>query len=558
MKNKFVKFFATTLALCTCASAFAACGGGDTSSSSLTQNSIQDGKTPILISCYGGGFGTDWLVSMLNKYNETLDGDYQFVKIQDSLESILTTSQKIISGVGGADIFIRDESDLMTLKTTGKLLDLSSVWTAKPDAAKPERTVKEKFYNAEILESAWTYNNAQYAIPYTMGTSGIVYDHDLFKQKGWLKKDQTTESGLSKGKDGIEGNYDDGLPETVAEYGTLLGKIRDAGMWPYILYDGIASAGTDHILNAIWAQYEGVESYRTAYSYNGKMYKPSTGESVTITPETGYKVYTEGEGKEKAIDFLNEYVFYAGYNKTDAYCKPEKGASHTESESKFIYSYDEKARIAMTVNGCWWENEARVTFDTHANRTRNPKVGYGKRDFRFLPLPYIDGQQMPKDESVFSVNTFGSIFAVKSTDDAKNQAILDFLTYFASDEGLMEFTKVSGIMPAYNFDIDAETLKTLTPFARNYYEIVHSDKVHIICPELYRYLSPLNYTSTNAPKPWNMTVEKVDYANVYSVYRAKNTDTQEEVLSWSEKIKTALRAEHNATSWAALYKEVMG
>lgn len=547
--KKFTKALAILFACLMACSSGLACGSGGNDGPNVD---LDGDKTTILIDVYGGGFGTDWAVDLCNSWNQSEEGkasDYQFTLL--SADGHLNTNGNIktyiASNANQADIYFTDDCDMtqFTLDATqDKLLDLTDVWNAKPDSQFPNRPIRDKFYFVEELENVWTSSSgAKLALPYTMGTSGIVYDKDLFSTMGWYFKDG---DNLTVGADGVEGTYDDGLPVTVADFQELLNKITGAGLIPFVVYGTVASAGTDHVINAISAQYEGVESFVNGFDYTGDVYRASG--NVTITPETGYKVFENAEGRAKGVKFVEDYILARNADKTFKYLYADSiNLNHKESESVYIYSHDEGTQIAMTINGAWWENEARGAFEEES-RIGNP--GYGERNFGFMPVPVIDGQNPASDKTIFSVNNFGSVFAVKSSDEAKNAAIKSFLTFYASNEGLNIFTKSVGVAPGYKFEVEQSVLEGLTEFGKTYYEICNSEKVEIVAPSVFKFLSPMNYKSTSAPERHKVLVGSSYYSPYEAMCALSTKKTASEIIAqWA--------SEWNEAKWTNLYNSVM-
>ena len=534
MKKILTKVLACAMAVTVGGAIFSGCVSGSGGGSG-------SGKNKIKISVYGGGFGSEWAVKMIGDYNQSSNGKYEFVKIQDYLDNNDTITAKILAGVTQADIFFTDQNDISQLMASGKLLNLKDVWEATPDANGEK--IRTKIYEADTMESLWSNAGGIYAIPYTLGVSSQIYDYDLFEDAGWFITDNSTASGYSKGLDGIEGTYDDGLPATEMEYADLLSKILDARMLPYTLMGSVSGGGIEHLRESIHAQYEGLQSYKTSYSYNGKMYIPSTGTTENITPETGYKTLTESEGRNKAIDFISQYVLKANYIDNDS-----KNSSHTEAEERFLFSHNSgMTQIAMTFNGCWWENEARPAFDSDSTR-HGAQYGFGKRRFGIMPTPALNGQNPDSNgKAYYSVNTFGSVFAVKSDDEEKNKAMIDFLTYFASDKGLATFTETVGVIPAYNFKLSENIYNNLTYYGKTYYDMLTAENTVIVMPTVYKYFSSINYETKNAPKRLAMTIDDYPYSYMIGAfYVGKSAD----------QMKNAIRNAWTETSWKQLLGEV--
>lgn len=496
-------------------------------------------KEVINVSLFSAGFGTEWLTDLLNDYNKTLTGNYQFNRIAENTNSIDTITDQITAGIVQADIYFNDTSDFQRLMRMNKLLDLTDIWDAKPDGT--DVTVRDKVLDSELYEAVYSYQGKIYGLPFSQGVSGIIYDHDLFVDANLLAKDATTANGLTKGADGKEGTFDDGLPTTMAEFTSLCDTIRNRQYWPLLYTDTVGGGITTPVMEIVAGLYNGLESYEATVTYSGKYTSPSTGTVTEITPATGYQAYAIDEGRVKAVEFLNDVLLNENYYDTTL-----EGINHTASEEHFLYSHGAgRTRVAMTVNGCWWEYEARNAFATDARRN-GARWGYGKRDFRFMPIPAVEGQSASMNgKAVFSTNADGSVFAVRSDDEEKNRAIRDFLTYFVSDEGLSYFATKTGSMPAYTFDL-GNRVEELTPFSRNCYEIMMSENTVILRPNLLEQLTPLCYLTTNPPERWQATINGFGYELAYDAV----------VRTSAEQYLSALRSRYDATSWKTIYDQV--
>ena len=149
--------------------------------------SIDPSKEVISISLFSAGFGTQWLDDLLNDYNATLTGNYQFNRIPENTNSIDTITDQLEAGIRSADIYFNDTSDFQRLmRSEGILLDLTSVWESKPDGT--ETTVRDKILDSDVYERAYSYDGKIYGIPFSQGMSGIIYDHDLFEDANFFAR----------------------------------------------------------------------------------------------------------------------------------------------------------------------------------------------------------------------------------------------------------------------------------------------------------------------------------------------------------------------------------
>ena len=503
---------------------------------------LNPNKETINISMYVAGFGSEYMKTIINKWNaEHADKNYQFNISMEHTDPVATIEDKISNGIKDADIYLNDDSGLHSLKNSGQLLDLTPVWTSEPDG--DGVGFEEKLRDVNMYKELYTgTDNKIYAIPWTQGVTGMLYDHDFFVEEGWLLEDSSTENGLTKGTDGIEGTFDDGLPSNVAEFRELCELISNTDFYPFIVSDKVPP--WIDVLETVMARYIGVESYITSYTLNGKYIDPATGAVTVITPQDGYRYNQINEGLKKGFDFLDEYIFSEDYR--DAYIA---GIDHIQQGERFIYSHN-YTRIAMFFDGCWWEREKKFAFDSDAQR-HGTKWGYGKRDIRYMPIPAYEGATSELEgKNVFITNNVGSIFALKSEDEEKNQAIIEFLTDLVTNESLKEFTNYTNCMTAYKCNMNEDELAALTPFGRNMYEIMNSDNVVIVHPTVYKQQS-LFYTSISIPYTrFGITFNGISYTDAFAAVAVQKRCTTEEYYE-------ALINRYDEESWKTVYNALV-
>ena len=353
---------------------------------------------------------------------------------------------------------------------------------------------------------------------------------------GWFRTDTSTASGLTKGTDGVEGTYDDGLPETYEQFKELLAKIRQAQMIPFIQTDMLGFDQMEFTAEAIWAQYDGYENYKTGVTYSGTYTSPSNPNKVVkVTPETGYKVYTENcmEGREKAMQFLTE-VFNNPANMYQG-----TGISHTDAQAIWLTSHNMQNPIAMLLDGDWWENEARRAFVEDSN-VNGEEYAYGNRTFRLMPVPAFEGQdESSNGKHFFARKMVNVVYAVKQADETKKQGVMEFLRAFASEKNCVNYTSCNGGRLAYDYTVSDEVKAKLTPFSRNIFEIFEDENTTIVNPDLLEKESPF----INPPDRWrNMTIAGTAYNNPLSAFKDGNVTVAQYMQS--------VCAAYDAESWA--------
>lgn len=486
---------------------FVACGGtGGTS--------IDPNKKQVWVSVFNGGFGDEWVQKTVDEFNLT-HTETQFLLTEPNKDVTSKIEMAIMSGTTEADVFFACESSVQSMMRRGALMDLSNVLSSKPDG-ESGKTVAEKMKAKDLFKQVYSYNDTWYALPFNESMAGYIYDHDLFLEEGFLLTQQDGIT-LTLGKDGKPNTYDDGLPVTMEEWDYMLTTIRSSGIYPFI-YSNNQSGYTSRIVEGLWEQYDGTENYEISYDYEGTYVKPSTGEEVSITPETGYLV-AEMEGREKALEFLENYATDKNRSAANAYVHPSSDYTTTDhriAQDKFVGGYKGRdsgdpnnMQIAMIAEGVWWENEARPMFNS---LVEEGEVGqeYGTRDFRFMILPNFEGQKGIDGNghgTVMAGGEHGAIFAKAQTDPVKIKAIEEFLAYVHSDAILKRcLIDVNCIRP-FDLTLSNDEFKQLTKFGQNAWTIYNdTENIAINRAQAGQYISELTYLPSVKPSRWTVTM----------------------------------------------------
>lgn len=500
-------------------------------------------KKQVFVSIFNGGFGYDWLETSAQEFNEAnpateiiiLPNPDAYTKIRSDLES----------GVSIYDIYFTNTPLIKEIAALGLVEPLDDVYEMKPDEG-IDRTIAEKIIKLDSFKSAFSHKDNIYALPNTDAMQGFIYDHDLFVENDWLFTNP--DGSLTLGKDGKAGTYDDGLPVDIEEWEELLANIKSTGIYPFIWNRKF----TDYLISineAMWAQYDGIENYMISYNYDGTYTNPSTGEQTLITPATGYLAY-QMEGKRKAIDFVDTYMTGRYFTGAQEYIHPKAkllGTSHRDAQDSYILGYKndpDNPRSAMIVEGVWWENEARTTFNSLYNKG-DATQKYGTRDFRFMPLPNMEGGD--NSVSVFNISENATIFIKKQKDPVKLDAAKRFIAYTCSDKVLKRFTLATNGMKPYDYTLTPDELSQLTNLGRNAYEIYHdTEHVALIRTSLERYISPMNYATTPSAQRW---LAKVGNSTPNEAFVALQTLNAEDY--WEE-----LLDYNNAEYWKRIYDQI--
>lgn len=491
---------------------------------------IDKSKTQIYLNVYDGGTGTSWIMDEANKFNQTLD-DYQIYIYEEKREASDIINE-VNAASGTASGYFTVDIAFQELINTDKLVDLTPILNKTVNGE--SRTIGEKLKNKESwLKLASKNGSGCYLLPYCDSVGGLVFDYGDFVENGWLfyadgKDAQVTaaldEQGISylnnggkliyksggnvnykegdrimtAGKDGKYGTYDDGQPQTIAEWDEMLGKIKaTANCYPFI-WPSLFESYTGMVQNALFAQLAGIEAFENYFAFDsdGKQVEMQDGSKKVITIENGYEYFGMKEIYQ-TIAFMETY-----FTSDNANPAIKDNTNHTDTQKRYLFapvSDGKIAQSAMICEGIWWENEAKKGVFPQVE-SKDSERGYGKRDYRFMLLPYIDGQKGIDGNgngSVIAGQDTGSFFVIKEKDSRKTEILLEFLALTLSDECLEKFTTETGVVRSYDYEISDENLAKMTPFARTVWSMYRDEEnIAIVRPFQERVKEPIVYATT--------------------------------------------------------------
>lgn len=493
------KFLAVLVGMLLLTGSFAGCG-------KVTQQ-IDTSKTQIYANTFNGGMGTDWLLKVAADFNASSE-EYQVLVADPNKDQYEIISSQIKTGVAVNDIFFNTNNLYIDLAMGDYLEPLDEVLDMKPDGPNG-LTVREKLRDPDMFLTPYVYEGSTYCLPFTDLILGFICDYDLCERRHWLVTDE--HGNISAGRDGKTGTYDDGLPVDMDEFDAMIDRIlADPDGIPFN-YSGGSVAYLNQIVQAVHAQYDGLEAFKTFYSYSGS-FKNANGNTVTVTPAEGYKVY-DMPGLQKSLEFLDEYFLNPAY--------------YTEKSDKATYAFDQAQTnfimgaagikgyqlSAFHIDGEWWENESRSTFNSLEGQG-NEAFAFGERDYRLMPIPTQDGAYGVDGEgngSTVAAIENGNIFVKKQTDEHKRQGIMEFLAYTCSDEALKTFSLYTGAMRPFNYTLEDDEIAGLTKLQQSVMELKQDPNIQIVRPELYKYLSTLNYMPASGPRHYDGTAKDGTY-----------------------------------------------
>lgn len=453
---------------------------------------LDDSKTTVVVGNWNGGVGDEWLTTAIKKFEEKY-ADYSFEDGKKGVQVILGsnnkttvggTSLKELIGTEGChdDIFFTEGVDYQWWAKSGKMLDITEYVKEPLKEFGEDKSIVDKM-NEDILGSM-TVDGKIYALPFWVGTYGMVYNATLFDEKEWYIAEDgsytNADGKLGKGPDGQAGTYDDGMPATYDEFFALLNQIKSDNSTP-ILWPGGSQDYLMWLIGEMAAENMGYDQFMMNYTFSGEaeLVKLDTvnyetmeyeTETVTITDENGYELGRQ-PGLLHAVKFA-EHLF-RDTSLYDANKCMSGSYKIAQSQLDFIRNttISSKKDFAILIDGTWWENEATAAFE-ETYGTNATKYD-AEMDYKLMPLPKATAELVGTENLMISpLNAF--CFIKSDIAEEKKEAAIKFLQFVHTDDQMTEFTKITGLTKAYDYEIDEEGL---TSFGKSVLEAAENSRI---------------------------------------------------------------------------------
>lgn len=524
MNKKILKTMAAVLSISV---ALAATGCG--SMNEPVNPDVDTSKTQLSIGVYDGGLGQEWTRAVATKFEEKYantsfeDGKLGvqvmiYGKGQKASYEPSVLIPNIQNKIATDDVYYTANSDLNRFVKAGVCAEITDALTEKVYAEGGDLATTNEGKSFSLLDKMDDYfvesykmdGDKYYAFPFEDSTLGIVYDADLFEKKHWE------------------------VPKTMAEFYTLLGKMVKANVTPFT-WTGANEFYYTPITTTIVAQYEGIEAANQNLFYNG------TYNGTEITEENAYLLANQ-QGKLEALKFLRQITSNTNYYSGLAFGSSQ---GHKDAQIEYIMSVVKEAngggnRIAMLIEGEWWENEARATFNEMGSNLE--EYGYGKRNFKFLPMPKIEGQKLGEDKRIISSFSNGSVAFVNKNSSKKYLAKL-WIQFMHQNSSLATFTTYTGSVLPYSYTL-GELYNGMTPFAQSVWDVRH-DKNTVI----YRTSYACDYRRNGTLKMGGIAEEIKKESTTTSALKAFWLDSK---LTAEDYFNASIA--YYTENWAASYK----
>lgn len=457
------------------------------------ERTIDKDKTQLYIFNYDGGFGSDWINSVIPLFEEHY-AETSFEEGKKGVEVIADNETYNLS----ADQFKNSRDALFFLENVdyyygiaaGAYRDISD-WMAEPISDFNEPSVESKLNSYGESNAAYyqTADGKFYGAPFHEGMCCIIYDIDLFEDKDlyFSKEYDTTKNGTaltswvgktgdrSKGPDDEYSTYDDGLPATYDDFFVLLQRMKDKGVIPFT-WSGKEIVYTSRVLYSMWADYEGEDQFMLNYNLNDKatdLIDVDANGNITkrsetdINPQNGYLLQKQA-GKYHVLKFAERLISdTTNYPQDLAFSGSE---AQSNAYSTYLYSKYKGEPIAFLMGGTWWQREANALFETMEVEC-GAEYSKANRNFGFLPIPKATPEKVGDKQTVPGGLTSVVVANKYITDPAQVMAAKKFFQFIHTEEAMKLFTKSTGCTKPYTYEFEQNELEELPTFTQSMWNI---------------------------------------------------------------------------------------
>lgn len=456
---------------------------------------IDASKTQLEIGNMDRGLGDQWLNAVIDKF-ENAYADYEGEDGKVGVQVIVTNKkEEFVSGTlavnmpyNEMDVYIvanseytmlynkqfEGESILADLSELTKALNYDDEGNLVPDGT-GTTSIESRMIRQyrEFFDLSDGKGGTYYGLPFFSTPVGGIYDADYFNEKslyftadGEIGANQADiyDGNCGKGPDGVLGTYDDGMPATWEQFKQLMIAIVGYGDVPFI-WDGLNEYQKSYFFEQLYANYEGANDYSLLYSFDGV-----DSQFGQITEANGYLLAGQ-EGRLAAHQAIKDIMSNDLFFSPDAM---QSSTSHTDAQMLYLKSIEkESGRIAMLLEGSWWENEARQVFADMEEIEES--WGHGKRDFRMLPIPNFEGTALSgvgvstqkDDKQVIVMNDAGGAAIYVSNQAPHKDLAFEFVKFMHSREMLVLMTQMSSVIRPFEYDFTEEEYNACTKYTQS-------------------------------------------------------------------------------------------
>ena len=523
---------------------------------------VDENKTQLYIASYSGGGGYKWLDEAVERFEEKYatksfeEGKTGAQIIVDHSKGYSASKSETYITSGGFDLHFVP-TPYISLAKSGNLLDLTDMITETN--SHDNKSIESKMN--DDVKNFMKVDGKYYGLPYYDSFSSVTYDADLFKEKKLYFSNQVDDADttypdtnafavaasatLSCGPDAVYGTYDDGLPSTFQEFYKLMDKMIEQGVTPFA-FTGMSDHYTNMLMNALSANYMGVDAMKTHINFNsnGKKVEIVTGfngetpiiEPIELTEENAYLIKSSA-GLYYAAEFCEKVFTDTRYYDTTAAKGSTSNIGAMECYLKSGWEPSTPTPIAMLIEGSYWYGEAESEGVIERTRKFDPSGNNGVKNVKNMPLPHqYAGSVTPKAEGeapiapVLAQNSAVVVADSKMPSERVSLAKL-FLQFCYSDEELVkaEFSN-NGIGRALTYDTSS-IQDDLPTYAKSVNamktQAVENGTTYLHNSQHRIYLAHAEFGRATNGGYWTTSLTGADYAIVYQAFKTEKCSAKE-------------------------------
>ena len=485
---------------------------------------IDEFRTQLYVFNYGGGFGSDWVKALKTSF-EALHAEDVYEEGKKGVQVMIDSKKQSFTAADIKsslyDVFFTESVNYYNLvgasDGASALLDVTDA-LKKPLSdldADDTQSVLDKFYDEQLAYygvDRGDGNLRYYGVPHYAGYWGIIYNVDLFENRGYYFLDDQSdfeESGMledrfintnapvkqkrSAGPDGEYNTSDDGLPATYEEFFALCDYIVTDKVLPLRWTGANYKDYLNTFAYTLAVDFEGKENIMRNYTLSGTANNLGTatdggfskdGETTEINAGNGYEL-ARGEGWYHAASFLRNLCLndnvHNNYHNHNAF---NGGYSHMTAQQDFLYGGKDGGKTeeaAMLIDGVWWQMEADQTFKDMVN-FYGEDCSAQNRKFGYMPLPKATKAKAEETKNSDVKQTlydaqYAFSFVKSNVEEYKKGLAVEFLRYANTQESLVQYTEITNTTKALNYKLSETEKSKLSYFGRSVIEMQEKSEV---------------------------------------------------------------------------------
>lgn len=465
------------------------------------EEQINVGATQLFVGTFDGGYGDEWIKKAAVRFEEKYK-DISFETGKKGVQIIPKKSRDyygplLKDDIAGLkqDVFFTESIYYYDFVNQGLLLDITDVVEQPLNYEFVEGAVNNVTETKSIEDKMRTghtqflkdSDDKYYGLPFYEANYGFIYDVDLFEDELLYFAAEGTGNSYgfitsldgqrSSGPDGDPSTeFDNGLPATYEEFFILADYMVRKNIVP-ITWAGNVQSYVSSLLTSFWTDFEGVDQMMLNYNFDGEAKnivdgfdshgKPIT-KSVDITLDNGYLTYGKQAGRYHALSFLDQLLNNRSYFNANATFSPAQ--THNDAQNAFLSGkyLSNNDTVGILIDGTWWQHESGNVFDA-LEKAFGSDASAKNRKFSVMPIPKVDKDHLGV-YTIYEAN-FPMAFINANVETWKQPLAKAFMQFMHTDDSLVEFTKTTNTFRAFDYEMSADELETLTHWGRSLYNI---------------------------------------------------------------------------------------